>query len=138
MKKGILAVSVFVLVLLLLMCAGNSKRGNGGTTEVEVVDWSEASTISELFLKSFLKFPDEVIFVDDSKKVIEEGNKIFKVTGRLKSKNSFGQYIPYTYNIRIKYNGGDWSDIRGGLPVNWGFMGGNLYDESTREFTELK
>ena len=98
----------------------------------KTVDWSEASVMSEYFIKGFMKYPDDVSFIKESKNVNEEGNGTFKITGRLKANNTFGQAVPYTYNIRIKYNGGEWSS-----KSNWSLLGGNLYNEATREFTEL-
>lgn len=55
----------------------------------------------------------------------------------MKANNTFGQAIPYIYNIRIKYNGGNWSEFRAGRPINWTFMGGNIYNEATQEITEF-
>jgi hypothetical protein len=98
----------------------------------KTVDWSEASVMSEYFIKGYMKYPDDVSFIKESKNVNEEGNGTFKITGRLKANNTFGQAVPYTYNIRIKYNGGDWS-----IKSNWTIVGGNLYNEATQEFTEF-
>ena len=126
---GVLAIFLFIVILVLLIIA----RSLNSEREVETVDWSEASIMSELFIKGFMKFPDDVYFIKESRKVNKESNKVFKITGRLKANNAFGQAIPYTYNIRIKYNGGDWSSRN-----NWSFMGGNLYNEAAREFTELE
>ena len=124
---GCLSIILFVFLLALLSPSGGSRSGN------DAVDWSEASVMSETFIKSFMKFPDDVQFIKESKNVNEESNKVFKITGRLKANNAFGQAVPYTYNVRIQYNGGDWT-----LRSNWSFKGGNLYNEATREFTELE
>ena len=136
--KRIVGVSGTVLVcILLLYCAWN--RNNAISNEVktaQVVDETEAGVISEIFIKSLLKYPDDVIFDKSTMKVFIEPDSIFKVTGSIKANNSFGQAIPYIYNIRIKYEGGDWSEIRKGQPANWTFMGGNIYNEVTKEFTE--
>lgn len=123
---GCLSIIAFIL-LLAIFSNGSHNQDNSST-----VDWSEASVMSEYFIKSFMKFPDDVEFIKDSKNVNEEGNYVFKVTGRIKANNTFGQAVPYTYNIRIKYNGGEWSS-----KSNWSLLGGNLYNEATREFTEL-
>ena len=124
---GCLCLIFFVVLLALLSTSGDRRSGN------DAVDWSEASVMSETFIKSFMKFPDDVKFIKESKNVNEESNKVFKITGRLKANNTFGQAVPYTYNIRIQYNGGDWT-----LRNNWSFKGGNLYNEATQEFTELE
>ena len=120
---GCLGIILFIILIALFSPSGDS----------DIVDWSEASVMSETFIKGFMKFPDDVKFIKESKNVNEEGNKVFKITGRLKANNEFGQAVPYTYNIRIQYNGGDWASIS-----NWSFKGGNLYNEATREFTELE
>jgi hypothetical protein len=125
---GIGCLGVIILFLILAAIGGNSQKQAGN----DVVDWSEASVMSEQFLKELMKYPDDVVFIKESRNVSEEGGKVFKVTGRMKANNSFGQAVPYTYNIRIKYNGGDWSS-----KYNWSRVGGNLYNEATQEFTEF-
>jgi len=131
---GLGCLSIIILFIILAL-ASNSGETQG---DKNAVDESEASVISETFLKNLMKFPDDVIIDKSSQKVFSEPDYVFKVTGHLKAKNTFGQAVPYTYNIRIKYNGGDWSEFRSGHPVNWSFMGGNLYNEATQEFTELE
>jgi hypothetical protein len=116
------------IIVLFFILALSSKSGKD-----DVVDWSEASVMSESFIKSFMKFPDDVTFIKESRNVNEEGNGVFKITGRLKANNTFGQAVPYTYNIRIQYKGGDWTS-----KGNWSFLGGNLYNEATQEFTEIE
>ncbi len=131
MKKGCLCVIGIVFLLFTIgKCSESTNKKN-------IVDETEASVISESFLKALMKFPDDVEFIKSSKNVIEESGKIFKVTGHLKANNSFGQAVPYTYNIRIKYNGGDWAEFREGLPANWNLVSGNLYNEVTQQFTEF-
>jgi len=125
---GIGCLGVIILFLIFAALGGNSQKQAGN----DVVDWSEASVMSEQFLKELMKYPDDVEFIKESRNVSEEGGKVFKVTGRMKANNSFGQAVPYTYNIRIKYNGGDWSS-----KYNWSRVGGNLYNEATQEFTEF-
>lgn len=120
-----------VLVIMIIFALSSKSGDNKG--ESDVVDWTEASVMSEQFVKGFMKFPDNVNFIKESRNVNEEGDGVFKITGRLKANNTFGQAIPYTYNVRIRYNGGDWT-----YKSNWSFMGGNLYNESTQEFTELE
>lgn len=128
MKKGCLWI---IGIIFLLFVIG---RCSESTNKKDVVDETEASVISESFLEELMKFPDDVEFVKGSRNVIEENDKTFKVTGHLKANNSFGQAVPYTYNIRIKYNGGDWNEFRGRLPVNWTLVSGNLYNEATQQF----
>ena len=130
---GIGCLSIIILFIIFALAS------NSGETQSDkkVVDDSEASVISETFLKNLMKFPDDVIIDKSSRKVYSEPDNVFKVTGHLKANNTFGQAVPYTYNIRIKYNGGDWSEFRSGRPVNWSFLGGNLYNEATQEFTEF-
>lgn len=130
MKKGCLWTIGIVFLLVIIGKCSEFSNSN-------VVDGSEASVISEYFLKELVKYPDDIEFIKESRNVIEEEDKIFKVTGRMKANNSFGQAVPHTYNIRIKYNGGDWSEIRGGKPANWTLVGGNLYNEATQQFTEF-
>lgn len=130
---GLGCLSIIILFIIFAL-ASNSGETQG---DKNVVDESEASVISESFLKDLMKFPDDVIIDKSSRRVILEPDNVFKVTGRLKANNTFGQAVPYTYNIRIKYNGGDWSEFRSRRPVNWSFLGGNLYNEATQEFTEL-
>ena len=122
---GLGCLSIIVLFIIFALSSKSNKD--------DVVDWSEASVMSEYIIKDLMKFPDDVNFVKDSKNVVEEGNGIFKITGRLKANNTFGQAIPYTYNIRIQYNGGEWES-----KSNWAIIGGNLYNEATQEFTELE
>ena len=131
---GLGCLSVIILFIIFALAS----NGGGTKEDKNVVDESEASIISETFLKNLMKFPDDVIIDKSSRKVISEPENVFKVTGHMKSNNTFGQAIPYTYNIRLKYNGGDWSEFRGGPPINWSFLGGNLYNEATQEFTELE
>lgn len=131
---GLGCLSVIILFIIFALAS----NGGGTKEDKNVVDESEASIISETFLKNLMKFPDDVIIDKSSRKVISEPENVFKVTGHLKANNTFGQAIPYTYNIRLKYNGGDWSEFRGGQPINWSFLGGNLYNEATQEFTELE
>lgn len=130
---GIGCLSIIILFIIFALAS------NSGETQSDkkVVDDSEASVISETFLKNLMKFPDDVIIDKSSRKVYSESDNVYKVTGHLKANNTFGQAVPYTYNIRIKYNGGDWSEFRSGRPVNWSFLGGNLYNEATQEFTEF-
>ena len=141
MKKVLGWLGVIVVCMLLLYCAWNrNKEIDNEISEVRsgvTVDETEASVISEYYLKSFMKYPDDVVFDKSTRKVIPEPESVFKVTGRMKANNTFGQAIPYIYNIRIKYNGGNWSDFRGGQPLNWTFMGGNIYNEATQEITEF-
>ena len=129
---GCLGVIIFLIILALASNSGD-KQG-----DKNIVDDTEASVISETFLKNLMKFPHDVIIDKSNRQVFSEPDNVFKVTGHLKANNTFGQAVPYTYNIRIKYNGGDWSEFRGGQPVNWSFVGGNLYNEATQEFTELE
>lgn len=124
-----------IILFIIFALASNSGDTQGSKN---VVDDTEASVISETFLKKLMNFPDDVTIDKSSQQIISEPDYVFKVTGHLKANNFFGQAVPYTYNIRIKYNGGDWSEFRGGLPVNWSFVGGNLYNEAIREFTELE
>lgn len=98
---------------------------------------TEAIVISESYIKNCMKFPDDVKFIRENQNVIEEQNKIFKVTGRLKAKNMYGQAVPYIYNVRVQYNGGEWSEYKYGKPANWTFLGGNLYNQSTGDFVEF-
>jgi len=141
MKKVLGWLCAILVCMLLLFCAWNrNKEIDNDINEVQsgtTVDETEASVISECYLKSFMKFPDDVEFDKSSRKVISEPESVFKVTGHMKANNTFGQAIPYIYNIRIKYNGGNWSDFRGGRPVNWTFIGGNIYNEATQEITEF-
>lgn len=141
MKKVLGWLCVIFCCMLLLLCAWNRNKDiNNEINETRsdlVVDESEASVISEHFLKSLMKYPDDVVFDNATKKVITEPESIFKVTGHMKANNTFGQAIPYIYNIRIRYDGGNWSDFRGGRPVNWTFLGGNIYNKATQEFTEF-
>jgi hypothetical protein len=125
--------SILAFFIIVWCCAGSTTKQE----ENNKVDETEASVISESFIKSFIKFPDDVVFIKETKRVINEGNYTFKITGRVKANNSFGQAVPYTYNIRIKYNGGDWAEFRGGHPVNWTLVGGNLYNEATQDFQEF-
>lgn len=120
---GCLSIIIFI-VFIALLPSGN-KDG--------VVDWSNAVVMSEHFIKDYMKFPDDVKFIGESRNVSEEGNNIYKITGRLKANNVYGQAIPYSYNIRIQYNGGKWNS-----KINWTLLGGNLYNEATQEFTELQ
>ena len=137
MKKWLVYLGAISVFLLLLHCGWErNKSMNNDIKEGPKVDKTEASVISEIFIKNLMKYPDDVSFDKASKKVYTEPNNVFKVTGHLKANNTFGQAIPYIYNFRIRYNGGDWSDIRGGKPINWTFMGGNIYNEATQEFTE--
>ncbi len=122
---------IIIVALFLFYMIGQCEN------ETNEVDWSEASVISEVFLKTYMKFPDDVKFVRESRKVIEEQDKVFKVTGRLKANNMFGQAVPYSYNVRVQYNGGDWSEFSNGMPTNWTFLGGNLYNEATGDYEEL-
>lgn len=131
---GIGCLSIIILFIIFALASNSGKT----QSDKNVVDVSEASVISETFLKNIMKFPDDVIIDKSSRKVYSESDNVFKVTGHLKANNTFGQAIPYTYNIRIRYDGGNWSDFRGDRPVNWTFIGGNLYNEATQEITELK
>lgn len=141
MKKVLGWLGAIIVCMLLLYCAWNrNKEIDNEISEVRsgaTVDETEASVISEYYLKSFMKYPDDVIFDKSTRKVIPEPESVFKVTEHMKANNTFGQAIPYVYNIRIKYNGGNWSDFRGGRPVNWTFIGGNIYNEATQEITEF-
>lgn len=141
MKKVLGWLGAIVICMLLLYCAWNrNKEIDEEINEVRsgrVVDETEASVISEYYLKSFMKYPDDVVFDKSTRKVITEPESSFKVTGHMKANNTLGQAIPYTYNIRIRYDGGNWSDFRGGRPINWTFMGGNIYNEVTQEITEF-
>lgn len=141
MKKGLVYFGAIIICLSLLYCAWNrNKEIDKEIKEVKArpnVDETEASVISEYFLKSLMKYPDDVEIDKSSKKVLSETNSVFKITGHLKAKNTFGQAIPYIYNIRIRFKGGDWDAFQGGKPVNWTFLGGNIYNESTQEFTEF-
>lgn len=123
---GIVIVALFLFYML------------GQSNTDDEIDWTEATIISQEYIKNHMKFPDDVEFVQASQKVIKEQNKIFKVTGRLKANNMFGQAVPYTYNVRVQYNGGNWNDFTNGMPSNWTFLGGNLYNEATQEFTEIE
>ena len=129
MGKGLSYGCLGIIVLFVLLAVYGSYLND---EQNKKVDWSEASVMSEYFIKGFMKYPDDVSFIKESKNVNEEGNGTFKITGRLKANNTFGQAVPYTYNIRIKYNGGDWS-----IKSNWSIVGGNLYNEGTQEFTEF-
>ncbi len=141
MKKVLGWLGAIVICMLLLYCGWNrNKEIDEEINEVRsgrVVDETEASVISEYYLKSFMKYPDDVVFDKSTKKVITESESIFKVTGHMKANNTFGQAIPYIYNIKIRYDGGNWSDFRGGQPINWTFLGGNIYNEATQEITEF-
>ena len=109
---GLGCLSVIILFIIFALAS----NGGGTKEEKTVVDESEASIISETFLKNLMKFPDDVIIDKSSRRVISEPENVFKVTGHLKANNTFGQAVPYTYNIRLRYNGGDWSEFRGGNP----------------------
>lgn len=141
MKKGLVYFCGIVIFLSLLYLAWNrDKEMNDevkGVKKVEAVDETKAGVISESFLKAQMKFPDDVVIDRSTKKVISEPDSVYKVTGHLKANNVFGQAIPYIYNIRIKYTGGDWSEFRGGRPINWSLIGGNIYNEATQEITEF-
>lgn len=138
MKKILVYSGAIAVFLFLLYLAWN--RDNDINKEIKEgpkVDITEASVISDIFIKSMMKFPDDVVFDKSTKNVIAEPDSVYKITGHVKANNTFGQAIPYIYNIRIKYNGGGWSEIRGGKPVNWTLLGGNIYNEATREITEF-
>jgi hypothetical protein len=141
MKKGLVYFGGIVIFLSLLYLAWNrDKEMNDevkGVKKVEAVDETKAGVISESILKALMKFPDDVVIDRSTKKVISEPDSVYKVTGHLKANNVFGQAIPYIYNIRIKYTGGDWSEFRGGRPINWSLIGGNIYNEATQEITEF-
>ena len=113
------------------------EKSNSGSNGYDVVDESNASIISEVFIKNFMKFPDDVKFDSYKNKVINKTGNVFKITGKVKANNLYGQAIPYIYNVRIRYNGGEWNKFLGERPVNWTFMGGNIYSEATNEFIEL-
>lgn len=79
----------------------------------EVEPWKKKSicyTMIQHYVNQQLVIPDAADY--DSNITIEPDDieQSTIVWGNVKAKNNFGVMIPYKYKVKIRYNGGDWSE----------------------------
>lgn len=137
MKKIML---LFVITLLFINCNTNQKETNQSTYQDSIVgqvyddasqsnenntnsyaveeildDGSKCSIISQDFVKSKLKYPEECDFENMSYQHKRENNYAI-ILNKFTSKNGYGVKISYVYKIWLQFNGGEWNDIN-----NWSY-----------------
>ena len=105
MKKVLL---LAVMAILLISCNNTSK--------IPILDdGNKCAIMSEDFVKSKLKYPEETDFQTSSFVHEREGCAAI-ILNRFTSKNGFGVTITYTYKIWLQFKGGEWNDIN-----NWSY-----------------
>lgn len=91
----------------------NNVLTNSSSVEEVLNKGSKCSIMSQDFVKSKLKYPEEVNF--EQMGYVHEREGVYAIIlNKFTAKNGFGVEISYVYKIWLKFNGGDWSDIN-----NW-------------------
>ena len=65
----------------------------------------KAYTISQEFVKDYLKSPASAVFPAEFKFMIEDDKKTFNITSFVDSENAFGAMMRTKFHIRIQYIG---------------------------------
>lgn len=84
------------------------------------VSTGEAQIMAKEFVKNSLKSPSTADFSNTSSQ--ELSDKTFLVSGNVDAQNSFGAMLRNTFRVKLKYNGGEWTDSK-----NWTLIDFNLY-----------
>lgn len=113
MKKIVLVFITFALMSILSSCGPDT----GSTT-------TRAGIIAESFVK------DDVLSADDLtwnlEGVEETYTDEYHVVANIKTLNGLGFSVPRKVSVRLRYNGGEWTDN-----YNWTLISIKYLDEST-------
>ena len=107
MKKVLFLCMLFLVAFV--SCIGPSNHDS------TIDNGTRCSIMAEDFVKSKLKYPNEVRFNTDQFVHEVEGTQAI-VLNKFTAKNSFGVESNFAYKIWLSFNGGDWSDIN-----NWSY-----------------
>lgn len=88
---------------------------------------TQASIKSEYYVKQKLSFSEEAKFEGD-RRGEETAKNEFTVYQQLTAKNAFGVKTLYTYKIKMKFKGGEWTDIE-----NWEYADLIIENTTTHE-----
>ncbi|HNX89686.1 MAG TPA: hypothetical protein PKH58_11425 [Paludibacteraceae bacterium] len=108
MKKALVFITSCFLFAF-ISCIGSS---NSDST---IDNGIRCSIMAEDFVKSKLKYPNEVKFNTNQYVHEVEGSEAI-VLNKFTAKNSFGVESNFVYKIWLSFNGGDWTEIN-----NWSY-----------------
>lgn len=121
--KKIIYLFLFISSNIILLTGCNSvdsKYGSGAS-------FSQASIASEDFVKQKLSYPEEAEFQED-RRGEETAKNEFMVYQQFTAKNAFGVKTLYTYKVKMKFKGGEWTDNN-----NWEYADLVIENTTTHE-----
>lgn len=116
----ILGIGLFIIAAPFL-CDSTKDSNSGTNTELNVRDRKvtaqEAFIISQIFVQERLVAPATANFSWLESNSWTFFDTIFVISGYVDAQNYFGAQVRTTYTCKLRYKGGEWTDIQ-----NWEFI----------------